>query len=212
MTPHFHRLAVARVQRETPDAISVVFAVPPELGATYRFTPGQHLTLRAELGGREVRRSYSICSGADDGILRVAIKQVDGGVFSTWANAHLAAGMELDVMSPDGRFFTALDPAQRRHYVAFAAGSGITPVLSPAWTTAAISDAGRSKLRAYGIAPPGPVPAGGVRPVRFAPRTVACPQCDSVDTERIAEFGSTACKAQYRCRACREPFDYFKPL
>ena len=85
-------------------------------------------------------------------------------------------------------------------------------VLSPAWTTAAISDAGRSKLRAYGIAPPGPVPAGGVRPVRFAPRTVACPQCDSVDTERIAEFGSTACKAQYRCRACREPFDYFKPL
>lgn len=85
-------------------------------------------------------------------------------------------------------------------------------VLSPPWTTDAISEAGRAKLRAYGIAPPGPVSPDTLRPVRFAPRKVACPQCGSMDTERIAEFGSTACKALFRCRACREPFDYFKPL
>lgn len=85
-------------------------------------------------------------------------------------------------------------------------------VLSPPWTTDAISESGRAKLQAYGIAPPGPVSPDTLRPVRFAPRKVACPQCGSEDTERIAEFGSTACKALFRCRACREPFDYFKPL
>lgn len=85
-------------------------------------------------------------------------------------------------------------------------------VLSPPWTTDAISAAGRTKLLKYGIAPPGPVTAETMRPVRFAQRTLACPQCGSVDTERLAEFGSTACKALYRCRACREPFDHFKPL
>jgi ring-1,2-phenylacetyl-CoA epoxidase subunit PaaD len=85
-------------------------------------------------------------------------------------------------------------------------------VLSPPWTTDAISAAGRAKLKAYGIAPPGPVSPDALRPVRFAPGKVACPQCGSEDTERIAEFGSTACKALFRCRACREPFDYFKPL
>ena len=137
MTPHFHRLAVARVQRETPDAISVTFAVPVELGDTYRYTQGQHLTLRTQLDGEEVRRSYSICAGVDDRTLRIAIKQVDGGRFSSWANAALAAGMQIDVMSPDGRFFTQLDAAQSKHYVAFAAGSGITPVLSLIKTTLA---------------------------------------------------------------------------
>ena len=135
MTPHFHRLAVAHVQRETPEAISVTFAVPPSLAGAYRYTQGQHLTLRARLDGEEVRRSYSICSGVDDRALRIAIKQVDGGLFSAWANANLVPGMELDVMAPDGRFFTPLDPRQRKHYVAFAAGSGITPVLSLIKTT-----------------------------------------------------------------------------
>ena len=110
MTPHFHRLAVAQVQRETPEAISVVFAVPPELRDAYRYTQGQHLTLRARLGEDEVRRSYSICSGVGERTLRIAIKHVDGGLFSAWANTALAPGMELDVMSPDGRFFTPLDP------------------------------------------------------------------------------------------------------
>jgi ring-1,2-phenylacetyl-CoA epoxidase subunit PaaD len=85
-------------------------------------------------------------------------------------------------------------------------------VLSPPWTTDAISESGRAKLKAYGIVPPGSVSADTVHPVRFAPRRVACPQCGSGNTERIAEFGSTACKALFRCRACLEPFDYFKPL
>ena len=88
----------------------------------------------------------------------------------------------------------------------------VRTVLSPPWTTDAITEAGRAKLKAYGIAPPGTVPAGAPRPVRFAQRQVACPQCGSKDTERLAEFGSTACKALFRCRPCREPFDYFKPL
>jgi ring-1,2-phenylacetyl-CoA epoxidase subunit PaaE len=135
VTPHFHRLAVARVQRETPEAISVVFAVPEDLADAYRYTQGQHLTLRAQLNGEEIRRSYSICSGVDDGALRIAIKQVDGGHFSAWANSSLLPGMELDVMAPDGRFFTPLDSGNHKHYVAFAAGSGITPVLSLIKTT-----------------------------------------------------------------------------
>ena len=135
MIPHFNRLAVAQVWRESPAAITVTFAVPSELGEAYRYTQGQHLTLRARLNGEEVRRSYSICSGVDDRLLRIAIKQVEDGLFSTWANANLAPGMELDVMSPDGRFFTPLDAGHRKHYVAFAAGSGITPVLSLLKTT-----------------------------------------------------------------------------
>ena len=130
MTPHFHSLTIARVQRETPDAISVVVDVPQALVDKYRYTQGQHLTLRAHVNGEELRRSYSICSGVDDGMLRVAIKVVGDGAFSGWANTNLAAGMTLDVMSPAGRFFTPLDPSHQKHYVAFAAGSGITPVLS----------------------------------------------------------------------------------
>ncbi len=135
MTPHFHSLTVASVARETPDAISVVFDVPDALAQAYRYTQGQHLTLRTQLDETEVRRSYSICSGVHEGLLRIAIKQVDGGTFSSWANANLAPGMAIDVMSPDGRFFTPLDPAHRKRYVAFAAGSGITPVLSLIKTT-----------------------------------------------------------------------------
>ena len=135
MTAHFHALTIARVQRETPDAVSVIFEVPPGLAETYRYMQGQHLTLRAQVEGQELRRSYSICSGVDDASLRIAIKAVDDGAFSQWANERLEPGMALDVMAPDGRFFTALHPGQRKHYVAFAAGSGITPVLSLIKTT-----------------------------------------------------------------------------
>lgn len=83
--------------------------------------------------------------------------------------------------------------------------------LSPAWSTDWIAEDARERLRAYGIAPPGERPAGGTQPLSFVPR-VACPRCGSADTERLSQFGSTACKALYRCRACREPFEYFKPL
>ena len=137
MTPKFHKLTIAEVRRETPDAISVRFDVPDHLVADYKFTQGQHLTLKASPNGEEVRRSYSICAGADDGVLRVAIKRVPGGLFSTWAAEKLHCGQTLEVLTPDGRFNTPLDPANRKHYVAFAAGSGITPVLSLVRTTLA---------------------------------------------------------------------------
>jgi ring-1,2-phenylacetyl-CoA epoxidase subunit PaaE len=135
MTPRFHTLRIAEVRRETPEAVSLRFEVPGELAPDYTFTQGQHITLRVHLDGQELRRSYSICAGADDAELRVAIKQVPGGVFSTYANARLEPGSAIDVLTPEGRFHTRLDPANAKHYVAFAAGSGITPVLSLVKTT-----------------------------------------------------------------------------
>lgn len=137
MTPHFHSLTVADVRRETPDSISIRFEIPADLAAEYRFVPGQHLTLKAELDGEELRRSYSICSGIHDGEIRIAIKKVAGGRFSTWANESVRKGDVLPVMVPDGRFQKRTDPGQRKHYVAFAAGSGITPILSIIRTTLA---------------------------------------------------------------------------
>lgn len=126
----FHALKVASVARNTRDAVVVTFDLPEELAPEFAFRPGQYLTLRAQLGGEEVRRSYSICSAPNDGVLRVAIKKVEEGVFSTWANQELQAGQSLDVMPPAGNFTLDFDPSQSRHYVAFAVGSGITPVLS----------------------------------------------------------------------------------
>ncbi len=129
-TPRFHRLAVNDLRRETPDAVSLTFAIPDELSRDYHFAPGQYLTLRTMMDGEEVRRSYSICSGPDDGELRIAVKKVDGGAFSNWAADELKRGDELDVMTPTGRFGVAHAPDQARLYVGFAAGSGITPILS----------------------------------------------------------------------------------
>jgi len=128
--PRFHRLAVNDLRRETADAISLTFAIPDGLTSDYRFAPGQYLTLRTTMDGEEVRRSYSICSGPDDGELRIAVKKVDGGAFSSWVADQLKAGDELDVMTPTGRFGVAHAPDQARVYVGFAAGSGITPILS----------------------------------------------------------------------------------
>lgn len=128
--PKFHVLTVREVRRETPEAVSITFAVPADLAADFAFAPGQYLTLRTSIDGEEVRRSYSICSGPDDGELRVAVKQVESGVFSGWVNANLAAGDTIDVMTPTGRFGLEGDPGNGRIHVAFAAGSGITPVLS----------------------------------------------------------------------------------
>jgi ring-1,2-phenylacetyl-CoA epoxidase subunit PaaE len=130
MAHGFHPLTIADVRRETSEAISIRFAVPAEMRDDFAFTSGQYLTLRTELDGREVRRSYSICSGMDEGELRVAIKQLDGGLFSSFANARLKPGDTIDVMPPDGRFGLAPDAAAERTYVGFAAGSGITPIFS----------------------------------------------------------------------------------
>ncbi len=128
--PRFHSLTIADLRRETPDAVSVAFTVPPALTADYAFHPGQYLTLRATVAGEDIRRSYSICSGPDDGELRIAVKRVPGGAFSTWANEALAPGHSVEVMTPTGRFGLAHEPGAARIHVGFAAGSGITPILS----------------------------------------------------------------------------------
>ena len=128
--PRFHRLAVDDLRRESQDAVSMTFSIPRELADDYRFAPGQYLTLRTTMDGEEVRRSYSICSGPDDGELRIAVKKVDGGAFSSWAADELKAGDQLDVMTPTGRFGVTPAPDEARTYVGFAAGSGITPILS----------------------------------------------------------------------------------
>lgn len=130
MSVQFHSLKVREVRRETPDTVSVAFDVPASQCPSFLFKQGQYLTLKTMIGGEEVRRSYSICTGVHDQDLRVAVKKVDGGLFSTWANEHLKAGDTLEVMPPQGNFFTELDPANEKLYVAFAAGSGITPVMS----------------------------------------------------------------------------------
>jgi ring-1,2-phenylacetyl-CoA epoxidase subunit PaaE len=137
MSPRFHKLRVAEVRRETPECVSLRFDVPPQLADEYCFKQGQHLNLRTTFEGEELRRSYSICAGCDDGELRVAVKKVAGGRFSEWVNEALRAGDAIDVMTPEGRFFTPLAPEQSKHYVAFAAGSGVTPVLSLIRTTLA---------------------------------------------------------------------------
>jgi len=127
---HFHPLRVKEIVRETADAVSVAFAVPKELAPAFRFDPGQHLTLRAHLDGDEVRRSYSLCSGVTDGELRIAVKQVEGGLASPWVNRRLAVGDVVEVTAPAGRFRTEINALHERHLLGIAAGSGITPVLS----------------------------------------------------------------------------------
>ncbi|WP_116948332.1 1,2-phenylacetyl-CoA epoxidase subunit PaaE [Jiangella endophytica] len=124
-----HRLRVAGVERLTDDAVAVTFAVPAELAADYDFAAGQHVNV-ALPGGDGTRRSYSICSPAGSGVLRIAVKRIPGGVFSSHALQTLAAGDEVDVMTPAGRFTPSFRPEQARHYALVAAGSGITPVLS----------------------------------------------------------------------------------
>jgi ring-1,2-phenylacetyl-CoA epoxidase subunit PaaE len=129
-TPRFHRLAVSDLRREASDAVSMTFAIPRDLADDYAFSPGQYLTLRMTVGGEEVRRSYSICSGPDDGEIRIAVKRVDGGAFSSFVTDELKPGDMLDVMTPTGRFGVAPTSGAPRIHVGFAAGSGITPILS----------------------------------------------------------------------------------
>ncbi|GAB3432597.1 phenylacetate-CoA oxygenase/reductase subunit PaaK [Massilia solisilvae] len=142
----FYPLTVAGVRHETRDAIAVTFDVPAELKETFAYQQGQHLTLRATIDGEDVRRSYSICSAVQDKLLRVAIKRTPGGLFSSWANESLKPGMTLDVMPPMGHFNVPLDPANEKHYLAFAAGSGITPILSIIKTTLAAEPGSRFTL------------------------------------------------------------------
>lgn len=133
--PTFHPLRVTEVAPLTDDAVAVTFDVPDELADTFRYLPGQHVTVRAIVDGEDVRRSYSICANANEGKLRIGVKRLPGGTFSTWATTALAAGTTLDVMPPIGEFTITPRPDEMRHHGAVAAGSGITPVLSLVSTT-----------------------------------------------------------------------------
>lgn len=130
MSVGFHRLEVAEVVPETADASSIRFHVPEELRETFRFKPGQHLTLRAEIGGEEVRRNYSLCVAPSDGEVKVTVKRIAGGLFSNWVGDTLRPGAALDVMPPHGSFTWDFDAGAANHYVGFAGGSGVTPVIS----------------------------------------------------------------------------------
>jgi ring-1,2-phenylacetyl-CoA epoxidase subunit PaaE len=138
MSIHFHRLSVKEVKKETADCVSVLFEVPNSLQSNFQFTQGQSLTMRTMINGEEIRRTYSICASPFDKQLKVAIKKVETGLFSSFANDQLRNGDVLEVMEPVGKFYTPLDKHLAKHYVAFAAGSGITPVLSIIKTTLAV--------------------------------------------------------------------------
>lgn len=135
MSIHFHPLTVKEVKKETADCVTVAFDIPEQLKKDFQFKQGQNLTMRTTINGEEVRRTYSICSSPADNEWKVAIKKVSGGVFSTYANEKIKKGDVLEVMEPVGKFYSELDPANCKRYVAFAAGSGITPVLSIIKTT-----------------------------------------------------------------------------
>ncbi len=131
----FYPVTVADVRRETRDAIILTLDVPDEHKEAFRFSPGQYLTLRTNIDGDEVRRSYSICATPMEGRLRVGIKKIAGGAFSGWASEQLSPGQVIEAMPPMGNFFVPLDAQRKRHFVGFAAGSGITPLLSIVKTT-----------------------------------------------------------------------------
>ena len=135
MSIHFHSLKIKEIKKETADCVSVRFDIPEKLKKIFNYQHGQSLTMRSTINGEEVRRTYSLCSSPLDGEWKVAIKKVDGGLFSLFANADLKKGDVLDVMEPVGKFYTDLNPANKKNYLAFAAGSGITPVISIIKTT-----------------------------------------------------------------------------
>ncbi|WP_299472452.1 1,2-phenylacetyl-CoA epoxidase subunit PaaE [uncultured Roseibium sp.] len=126
----FHSLEVTDIRRDTRDAVVVTLKPEDADVDAFTFIQGQYLTFRRDFDGEELRRSYSICAGLDEGCLKVGIKRVEGGAFSTFANEQLKVGDRLEVMKPMGRFYTELDPSSAKSYLGFAGGSGITPVLS----------------------------------------------------------------------------------
>ena len=126
----FLKLIIKEVKRETKDAVSILFNVPQELKANYNFIAGQYLNLKLTLDGQEIRRAYSICSSPESGELRIAVKAVKDGVFSPFANTKLKAGDVIEVGTPEGKFTFEPQAERQKNYVAFAAGSGITPIMS----------------------------------------------------------------------------------
>ena len=130
MSSQFHSLRVVAIEPETDEAIALTLAVADEHRELFAFTPGQHLTLRTTIGGEDVRRNYSLFVAPGAGTLRVAVKRIAGGVFSSWVMTGLKPGDTIESMTPRGHFTWTFEPGRARHYVAFAAGSGITPILS----------------------------------------------------------------------------------
>jgi ring-1,2-phenylacetyl-CoA epoxidase subunit PaaE len=124
----FHKVTIKEIQQETANAVSVLFNIPKEVQSEFNFTAGQYITLQKEINGEEVRRAYSICSTPKSGDIRVAIKAVENGTFSTFATSNLKVGDEIEIAAPEGRFL--LNPEVNKNYIGFAAGSGITPILS----------------------------------------------------------------------------------
>ena len=135
MAVHFHELTIKEIKRETSECVSLSFDIPENLSTDFKFSQGQNITLKALINGEDCRRSYSICSAPYENELRIAIKQVVGGKFSTFANLNLKMGDSLMVMPPTGKFNTSLNALNKKNYVAFAAGSGITAILSLIKTT-----------------------------------------------------------------------------
>ncbi len=133
----FHDLEVTDIHKTIRDAVVVTLKPVNGSAEEFDFTQGQYLTFRRDFDGEELRRSYSICAGKDEGILQVGIKRIDGGAFSTWANTDLKVGDTVQAMPPMGSFHTAIDPSAEKQYLGFAGGSGITPVLSILKTTLA---------------------------------------------------------------------------
>ena len=144
--PVFHLLRVAELERITDDAVAITFEVPDELADEYRFVAGQHVALRCAIAGDDVRRNYSICTPAGSGRLRVGVKRLPDGVFSSYAMERLQVGDTIEVLTPTGQFFTPLDPGQAKHYGAVAAGSGITPILSILATALEVEPGSRATL------------------------------------------------------------------
>ena len=142
----FHNLQIAEVRRLTDNSIEVTFHVPDSLAHAYDYEPGQYVAIRTTLEGEDLRRSYSICQAPRPGVLKVAIKRGQGGTFSTWALANLKPGMDLEVMSPEGKFTSQFLLERRAHYVAIAAGSGITPVIALIQSALEADDGNRFSL------------------------------------------------------------------
>ena len=138
MSIHFHPLTIKKIKKETVDCVSIEFDIPTSLQKSFSYVHGQSLTLRTIINGEEVRRTYSLCSSPLDHEWKVAVKKNEGGLFSTFANDKLKSGDQLDVMEPVGKFYTDLHPSNKKNYLAFACGSGITPVLSIIKTTGTV--------------------------------------------------------------------------
>ncbi|GAO41997.1 1,2-phenylacetyl-CoA epoxidase subunit PaaE [Flavihumibacter petaseus] len=134
MSIHFHKLRISDIRKETDQCVSIALAIPEDLKEVFTYRAGQNITLLHAVGGEELRRSYSVCSSPLEKELRIAVKAVDGGKFSSFANAHLRVGDMISALPPTGKFNTDLDAVKSRSYLAFAAGSGITPIISLAKT------------------------------------------------------------------------------